>query len=62
MKLANYLKSQSVSMMNFAALIHVGYHTVGCWIRGKNNPSKNNVERIAKATGNKVTSKDWSKI
>ena len=62
MKLANYLKQQNLSIINFAALIQIGYNTVTGWIRGKAKPCKASIERVAKATGNKVTAKDWVKV
>ena len=59
MKLKNYLEQQTVSVVNFSRLIHVGYNTVLNWVNCKKNPSKENVLKIKKATDNKVTEKDW---
>lgn len=58
MKLAEYLKSKSISLNEFASEIDVCTETVRRYTKGERFPSRFILNRIVKATGGKVRPND----
>ena len=59
MQLADFLRTRRIKPTDFAVTIGVKQPTVSRYIRNERFPSPDMIARIADATGNKVTVKDW---
>lgn len=59
MKLATYLANKPMTQAAFAALIKVSQATVNRYVTDERFPDPEMIERIATATGRKVTFADW---
>lgn len=59
MKLAIYMKKESVSDAVFAKQLEVNRATVSKWRRDKVKPGRKGIIKVAEATQGKVQFKDW---
>lgn len=59
MKLETYLSKQGISETAFAATVGVKQPTINRYVRDQRFPDPEMIERIAKATGGRVTVGDW---
>lgn len=59
MKLASYLTTKPLTQAAFASLINVSQATINRYVSNERFPDPEMIERIAKATGYKVTVADW---
>ncbi len=59
MKLAAYLRDQTISQRAFAEAVGITPETVSRLVNGRLRPGRKMMERIATATGNAVRPNDW---
>lgn len=59
MKLAKYLSDNNLKETAFAQSLGVSQVTINRYVRNERYPDPEMIERIAKATDNKVTVADW---
>lgn len=59
MKLKDYLAKEKIKMIDFAAIMGVGYNAICTWCRGAVKPSDAMKTKIQIQTNKKVKIADW---